>query len=165
MSVQQKVGEGLLKLAVDKGGDAVRFGAAVRDDLLKSGIVKKFSDFEEMSQEDLLTAYNLRQNQLEQAEKNRVFNIKLKSEAKEEIKDDFDQTLDIFDEILNTFNKERWYLRQDENTLLLNLIYYLYYNLNQNYFYIFHFHNYHISIISIDLRSVMDLEAIEKILL
>jgi hypothetical protein len=99
MSVQQKLGEGLFKIAVDKGGDAVRFGADVLDDLLKSGIVKKFSDFEEMSQEDLLTAYNLRQNQLEQAEKNRVFNIKLKSEAKEEIKDDFDQTLDIFDEI------------------------------------------------------------------
>ena len=39
-----------------------------------------------------------------------------------------DHVLDIFDEILNTFNKERWYLRQDENTLLMNLIYYLYYN-------------------------------------
>jgi hypothetical protein len=99
MSVQQKVGEGLFKIAVDKGGDAVRFGADVLDDLLKSGIIKKFSDFEKMSQEDLIAAYNLRQNQLEQAEKNRVFNIKLKSEAKEEIKDDFDQTLDIFDEI------------------------------------------------------------------
>ena len=99
MSVQQKVGEGLFKLAVDKGGDAIRFGADIFDDLLKSGIVKKFSDFENMSQEDLIAAYNLRQNQLEQAEKNRVFNIKLKSEAKEEIKDDFDQTLDIFDEI------------------------------------------------------------------
>ena len=39
-----------------------------------------------------------------------------------------DHVLDIFDEILKTFNKERWYLRQDENTLLMNLIYYLYYN-------------------------------------
>ena len=39
-----------------------------------------------------------------------------------------DHVLDIFDEILNTFNKERWYLRQDENTFLMNLIYYLYYN-------------------------------------
>ena len=43
MSVQQKVGEGLFKLAVDKGGDAIRFGADIFDDLLKSGIVKKFS--------------------------------------------------------------------------------------------------------------------------
>ena len=88
-----------LNIAVEKGPEVIRFGADIFDDLLKSGIVKKFSDFENMSQEDLIAAYNLRQNQLEQAEKNRVFNIKLKSEAKEEIKDDFDQTLDIFDEI------------------------------------------------------------------
>ena len=39
-----------------------------------------------------------------------------------------DSVLDIFDNILATFQENGWRLRQDEDTLLMNLIYYLYKN-------------------------------------
>ena len=39
-----------------------------------------------------------------------------------------DSVLDIFDHILATFQENGWRLRQDEDTLLMNLIYYLYKN-------------------------------------
>lgn len=39
-----------------------------------------------------------------------------------------DSVLDIFDHILSTFKENGWRLRQDEDTLLMNLIYYLYKN-------------------------------------
>lgn len=39
-----------------------------------------------------------------------------------------DSVLDIFADILNEFNSNGWKLRQDEDTLLMNLIYYLYNN-------------------------------------
>ena len=39
-----------------------------------------------------------------------------------------DSVLDIFDNIMTMFNSNGWKLRQDKDTLLINLIYYLYHN-------------------------------------
>jgi len=39
-----------------------------------------------------------------------------------------DSVLDIFDNIMTLFISNGWKLRQDEDTLLMNLIYYLYQN-------------------------------------
>jgi len=39
-----------------------------------------------------------------------------------------DSVLDIFDNIMTMFHSNGWKLRQDKDTLLINLIYYLYHN-------------------------------------
>jgi len=69
-----------------------KFGIDLLQDLLDSKIVKKLSDFENMSQEDLMAAKALRERQLLEAEtKRKPLNIKL---ADEEINKD----IDIFEE-------------------------------------------------------------------
>ena len=55
-----------------------------------------------------------------------------------EVNDDiiiFDCVLDIFDEIVNELKNNNLNLRHDENTLLINLVYFLYFNSYTNIIY------------------------------
>ena len=67
-------------------------------DLLDSGIVKKFSDFADMKQEDLLAALRLRERQLAEAKKTRSVPIQKKEQEVEDIFAD-DIVQDTTDEI------------------------------------------------------------------
>ena len=70
-------------------GRVIDFGKDKLDDLLESGIVKKFSDFEKMPPEDLAAAQALRERQLLEAKTNNPrLNVKLA-----------DEEVDIFDDI------------------------------------------------------------------
>ena len=78
-----------------------KFGIDLLQELLDSKIVKKFSDFENMSQEDLLAAKALRDRELLEAEA-RVSNIKKDTALKNE-KLNIEPEVDIFaDEIVQT---------------------------------------------------------------
>ena len=73
----------LLNRAIEKGPEIAEFSVDLLEDLLNKGIIKKFSDFENMSQEDLLAAKALRDRQLLEAETNKPLNIKIDKQPEE----------------------------------------------------------------------------------
>jgi hypothetical protein len=79
-------------------GKGKKYGIDILEDLLSSKAVTKFSDFENMSQEDLMALKALRERQLLEAETNRPpLNVKLADEEVDIFADDIVQ--DTADEI------------------------------------------------------------------
>ena len=79
-------------------GKGKKYGIDILEDLLSSKAVTKFSDFENMSQEDLMALKALRERQLLEAETNRPpLNVKLADEEVDIFADDIVQ--DTTDEI------------------------------------------------------------------